>query len=402
MRVEDDGATKFLAAAGFSDDAHKRIGHVVDGVSLASHFPNPIHQEWLREGRSFTVDLTSPPYEYGKPEFGPTETLIVPLRIGTQLIGILVLNPHRSAHSYTRAEIELAETVGQLAAIVVERSRLRREREEAVTRVRALEESQRRMDEFLGIASHELRTPLTSIKASLQLTTVYIAAILGSLRGEASEAEHDLTTLFERLERAHQLLRRSDRHLNRLTDLVTDMLDVSQFQRGELGLRQKRCDLVTIVRTAVDEQRLVVSRRAIDFDDQSTSAAVVTADPQRIGQVVGHFLVNALKYSRPDQPVRVVVTTTDGWVHVAVSDAGPGLSQAQQRQIWERFHRVSGVAVQSGSGLGLGLGLFLSRTIVQHHGGEVGVDSAPGVGSTFWFRLPIATDLRLMPTDRRF
>ncbi|MGZ3639557.1 MAG: ATP-binding protein, partial [Ktedonobacterales bacterium] len=76
--------------------------------------------------------------------------------------------------------------------------------------------------------------------------------------------------------------------------------------------------------------------------------------------------------------------------HVAVRDRGPGLTAEQREHLWERFHRVSGIEVQSGSGVGLGLGLHLSKTIVERHGGEVGVESAVGEGSTFWFTLPLA------------
>ncbi len=88
--------------------------------------------------------------------------------------------------------------------------------------------------------------------------------------------------------------------------------------------------------------------------------------------------------------VRLLIQGTT--VRVQVRDQGPGLPPDEQQMVWDRFHRVQGVPVQSGSGVGLGLGLYISHTIVRRHHGDVGVESAPGKGSTFWFTLPLALD----------
>jgi signal transduction histidine kinase len=116
----------------------------------------------------------------------------------------------------------------------------------------------------------------------------------------------------------------------------------------------------------------------------------VYADAGRIEQAITNYLINALKYSPADRPVEVGVTVeSNQQARVWVRDHGPGLPQEEQDLIWERFHRVKGVEVQSGAGVGLGLGLHISRMIVERHHGQVGVDSAPGQGSTFWFTLPL-------------
>ena len=105
------------------------------------------------------------------------------------------------------------------------------------------------------------------------------------------------------------------------------------------------------------------------------------ADAERLGQVVTNFLTNALKYSREAAPVAVGVQMENQQGRVWVRDQGPGMGPLKQEQIWERFHRVPGIEIQSGSGIGLGLGLYISKTIIEHHHGQVGVESTPGQGA---------------------
>jgi len=102
-----------------------------------------------------------------------------------------------------------------------------------------------------------------------------------------------------------------------------------------------------------------------------------------------NYLTNALKYSAEDRPVEIGIEMEDWVARVWVRDAGPGIPSEEQDRVWERFHRVPGIEVQSGSGIGLGLGLHISRTIIERHRGHVGVESTPGVGATFWFTLPL-------------
>jgi signal transduction histidine kinase len=107
--------------------------------------------------------------------------------------------------------------------------------------------------------------------------------------------------------------------------------------------------------------------------------------------VLTNYVTNALRYSPPDQPVRIGMTVEGKVARVWVRDWGPGLEAEAQQEIWQRFHQVKGIRVQSGSGKGLGLGLYISQMLIAEHQGEVGVESTPGEGSTFWFTLPMIT-----------
>jgi signal transduction histidine kinase len=175
-----------------------------------------------------------------------------------------------------------------------------------------------------------------------------------------------------------------------LDRLVNDLVDITRIRTGRLDLHLAPADLTPIVHEAVEEQRQVHPDRTLHLECPEEQRAPVMADAYRLGQVVTNYLTNALKYSPADRPVTVGLQVGDQQARVFVRDAGPGLEPAEQEHIWRRFHRARGVEVQSGSGVGLGLGLHISQTIIEQHQGQVGVQSTPGQGSTFWFSLPLA------------
>jgi signal transduction histidine kinase len=159
-----------------------------------------------------------------------------------------------------------------------------------------------------------------------------------------------------------------------------------------LELDRTPADLVALVREQVETLRVAAPERVIRLHTPQGGAAIpVEADGDRLGQVVTNYVTNALKYSPPDRPVDVAVTAHGGQARVAASDQGPGIPEAEQARVWELFHRAAGVTAQSGAhGGSLGLGLYISKAIVEAHGGRVGVKSMVGQGSNFWFTLPLA------------
>nr|MBF6590807.1 HAMP domain-containing histidine kinase [Ktedonobacterales bacterium] len=260
-----------------------------------------------------------------------------------------------------------------------ERERLLRAQTRAQAEAEALAEANQRMDEFLGIASHELRTPLTSIKLAAQVAA----------RQLAREVEVDAAERAAILDATRDRLARIDGQIGRLDRLVGDLLDASRIQAGRLEPRPAPCDLAALVHEVVAEHRQLWPERAILLDPPARPVAVV-ADAERISQVLANYLTNALKYAPADRPITVALALEGATARVSVRDEGPGLPPHEQVRIWERFQRARDVTVQSTmetSGGGLGLGLYISRTIIEHHGGQVGVESAPGAGSTFWFTL---------------
>jgi signal transduction histidine kinase len=259
----------------------------------------------------------------------------------------------------------------------------------------ALREVNRQMEAFLGIAGHELKTPLTTLILSLQLLQRYAQPQGPRPRAGAGRARREIS-LYD-LELPLQ-------QAERLNRLVSELLDTSRIRAGQLQLNLEPADLAAIVQGVVREQCQAAPERSITLTLPDESVPVL-ADADRIEQVVTNYLTNAIKYSPEDRPVEVGLQVEEEQARVWVQDQGPGIPLAEQERLWERFHRVPGIAVQSGSGIGLGLGLYISKTIITSHQGQVGVQSTPGQGATFWFTLPLAVAgpnreaIRALPSD---
>ena len=326
---------------------------------LATHFP--ISQE--------EVDLAL--FELGHWE----GTLTYICRDGTQVIV-------HSRQVLVRNEAGQPTAILEINRDVTEQERLLHEQAEAKARELVLQETARQMDTFLGIASHELKTPLTPLKGNIHLAKHQLTR----LKQEGAATEEEVMTTLTSLE---GFLDRAERQVNTQNRLINDLIDVTRIQTNQLTLKLARCDLVRIVREVVEDQRILVPTRMIRWDTSILQSEVL-ADVDRVEQVINNYLSNALKYSDAGQSVGVRLENEETMIRVKVTDGGPGLSATQQLHIWNRFARVAGTEVKSGTGVGLGLGLYICRNLIERQGGEVGVESELGQGSTFWFTLPLA------------
>lgn len=340
----------------------------------------------LRAKELLVLDRSKPPLDSLPNPYGVCTMLIAPLHIGELLMGLLLLDYGGADHEYTQQELQLTKAVAELAALVIERERLLHERTQAEANALAAQESTRLMDAFIGIAGHELRTPLTTIKGNIQLASRQMTRMLQEKSTLPAALTKQLTMVQDLLERAHRQVGVQNR-------LVKDLIEISRIHSDHLELRMELCDLVSIVQQGVEDQRLMNPTRTIGLTVE-VPQLLVQADVDRVGQVLHNYLSNAIKYSDGMDRVEVRLAQKETNGVVFVCDQGPGLTQDQQEHIWERFHRVEGVKVKSGSSVGLGLGLHISQTIIKQHGGCVGVESVVGKGSTFWFTLPIADSLQ--------
>jgi signal transduction histidine kinase len=291
---------------------------------------------------------------------------------------------HNLESAYTDEERALAKGFARLATQVIERVSLLQERAEARAKERQLQEATRRYEDCLSTASHEMRTPLTTIKGNLQLSQRRVSAL-------AKRSAQSPETL-EGLQRIELPLREALRNFDRLERMISELLDYSRIQANKFNLREQTVNLVEIVRDVVENARKTMDERAIVLTLPEQEMLPIYADKDRIGEVIHNYLTNAHKYSPLERPIEVSLSVMDEQARVAVRDEGTGIPPEQQPHVWERFYRVPGIEVveQSMSDSNLGLGLYLCQEIIELHHGQVGIESTPGQGSTFWFTLPLA------------
>ena len=243
--------------------------------------------------------------------------------------------------------------------------------------------AEQRIEEFLDLASHELRTPLTTIKGNLTLAKRFL---LNCLR----EVPTDQERLKSRLQEIQTMLERADQQADIQNRLLSDLQDATRLTSRRMKLMFTLCDLSSITQRVVEEQRSMAAARTIRLDMPSATPISITADAYHIGHTISNYISNALKFSSHESCVVVRVQLLGDYARLAVEDAGPGIPPDEQPRVWERFYRVPGIERRSGASVGLGLGLYLCRTIIKEHHGQVGLESTPGKGSTFWFTLPLA------------
>lgn len=230
-----------------------------------------------------------------------------------------------------------------------------------ITRRKELE---RLKDEFVEVASHELRTPVTSLKGYVHILKKRIQANGDRYSGDTVE--------------------KIDRQLDKLNELIADLLDITRIDSGKLQLRSETFNIDELVQETVLSVQTITDNHPIDIT--SDADIPVYGDRERISQVLTNLLLNAVKYSPRTGKIIVTVVLGDTHVTVSVRDFGVGIRKDQQKNLFKRFYRVKGGTHDTYPGLGLGL--YISAELVRRHNGRIWVDSEEGKGSTFSFTIP--------------
>jgi signal transduction histidine kinase len=241
--------------------------------------------------------------------------------------------------------------------------------------VTALKETERLKDDFIGIAAHELRNPLAILKGYAQTLIVQTA------RGNGPElADWQV-----------EALQSIDQSSIRLVELIDDLLDVTRLQAGRLELHPEPANLVALAKRTISRIQVTTEKHSLSFHT-SLEYLVLNIDAQRIEQVLSNILGNAIKYSPEGGAIEITLSEDSKQIALLrISDQGIGIPVNQQAHVFSRFMRADNARLQ-GIG-GTGLGLFLSRELVEQHGGRIWFESIEGHGSTFYITLPIQNDL---------
>jgi len=222
--------------------------------------------------------------------------------------------------------------------------------------------------EFLSMVSHELHTPVTALRGALGILAAGAA-------GELPPKAQALTALAER-------------NADRLHRLVNDILDIEQIDSGALAYRRTDIDMNPLVTQAAAELRPYAEQHQVKIDVHSDlPRAFLHADADRLMQVLANLISNAVKHSPAGGTIDVHVTRTDQTIRVDITDRGEGIPEEFRPHVFEKFAQADRTAGNREGGSGLGL--HISRAIIQHHGGMLAFDTELGVGSTFYFELPI-------------
>ncbi len=226
--------------------------------------------------------------------------------------------------------------------------------------------TQRLRRQFVAMVSHDLRTPLASVLASLEM-------VFGGRFGEISEE-------------GRKQLGRAERSVDRMLLLINDLLDLEKIESASFKLNLSVIDLNDTIARALEiaSVRAQESNVTLKYEGDYLQC---WADSERVIQVLINLVDNAIKFSQPGQSVNVNTVLHEAFVEVQVKDEGRGIPAEMQEQIFERFMQVSKEDRKKRHGSGLGLAIC--KAIVESHGGEIGVNSTSGVGTTFWFRLPL-------------
>ncbi|RYY60259.1 MAG: PAS domain-containing sensor histidine kinase [Chitinophagaceae bacterium] len=221
-------------------------------------------------------------------------------------------------------------------------------------------------DEFISVASHELKTPVTSLKASLQL--------LNEIKDNQAVSQ----------EIVPKLITQANKSLNKLSVLIEDLLNVSKIRGGQLVLNKQHIAIYDLLAECCEEMH---QEHRFNIRLSGPQQLFVDADPDKIEQVLVNFLNNAMKYAADSKEILIQVATAGESVKVSVTDNGMGIPADKIPHLFDRYYRVDNSGTQYS---GLGLGLYICAEIIRKHDGDIGVESEPGKGSTFWFTLPLA------------
>jgi two-component system sensor histidine kinase KdpD len=282
-----------------------------------------------------------------------TETTAIPISLGGQPIGSLGIQGSKVSDTALHA-------IANLTAITLERAHA----QDAATRAEAARQSEELKSTMLDALAHEFKTPLTPIKAA-------VTSML-------SDGDMNPTRL--------ELLRIVDEETDRLNSMLTEAIQMSRIEAGQLQMRRSPQSLSKIVRAQLEKLGEGLEGRKVTVEVPE-SLPPVSADPEFIGIVIWQLLTNALRYTPPGSPLTLRASAGGTEVIVSVEDCGPGISEAEQRKVFEKFYRGKDMRERIP---GTGMGLTIAREIVRAHHGRIWVESEAGKGARFSFSVPRA------------
>jgi signal transduction histidine kinase len=238
---------------------------------------------------------------------------------------------------------------------------LRRQERQLQENLARLKELERLRDSLVHMIVHDMRSPLSSILVCMEMLS--------------ADPPH---------EPAHiaKFIKLASKSASNLKGMITQLLDISRLEAGKMPIKKETHNLTDALQTTLESMTAMAGERRLRLE--APAPIIALYDQDIVGRVVGNLLANAFKFTPPDGSITLAVAEQAGFVRVAVADDGRGIAREHHHKIFEKFGQADGPQ----SSLGTGLGLTFCKLAVEAHGGNIGVESEPGRGSTFWFTLP--------------
>jgi len=320
-------------------------------------------------------DILSPPLEpedarRNQQSAGIKTSMIFPVILRGKSVGFVIFSMVKDYSEVSQAELDLIRGFTEIIGIAVQNARLYSDLQKTSadldTANKRLQQLDKAKDEFVSLASHELRTPMTAIKS-------YVWMVLNDRSGQ--KTKEYLQLVFNSTER--------------LIHLVNDMLDISRIESGRVQLKLEPFDMSELLKQIVDEFKARAADKKITLSlSDSVTLPLVTADRDKIMQVLENLVGNSLKFTDSGGKITLASRLSGDYLETSVTDTGRGVSEDEIGKLFTKFER-GGSPLTTLSEPGTGLGLYLCKQYVELHKGTIAVKSKVGQGSTFAFNLPL-------------
>jgi signal transduction histidine kinase len=325
------------------------------------------------------IDVLHPPYtkehcQELQKVGGIKTTVVFPVIVKNQAIGIIIFSTKQNIKELTQREITFIESLTSIIGIAVENANLFEQVEKDKVALKKankrLKEIDKLKDEFVSVASHELRTPMTAIKNYLWM------AINRPTKPLAEDVKKQINIAYNSTER--------------LIHLVNDMLTISRIEGHRIELQQEEVNLNQITKATYEELTPIADNEKIDFEFiEKSDPILVLGDRNKLREVVQNVIGNALKFTPANGTVKIVASVEDDCARLNISDTGPGIAEANIEKLFTKFTRLEH-SYSKTKETGTGLGLYISKQIIELHHGKIKVESKLNKGSTFTICLPLA------------
>ena len=288
-------------------------------------------------------------------------SIIVPMKVKEKIIGALTFVSATKGRHFDDIDLRFAHMFANRVGLTLENVQLLEDSQQEILLRKNAENIK---SEFINIASHELKTPLTTLKASIQFLPRLIKQNAPS-------------------DKIENMLDKANESILKLTKLVDDLLNVSKIEKDRFKLEKTEFIIADMIDSCCDHVRMQGTHK---IEVKGDLQLKVYADKFKIDQVMVNFVNNAVKYAPNASHIEIYIEKENNFAKVSVKDYGPGIEQSKVSNIFNRYFQGEYDETYSS---GMGLGLFIAEKIISKHKGKIGVETEMGLGSTFWFTIPL-------------